>query len=169
MKALKFIALAAVALTAPMSVAHAQFNQKAGGGPMTSPAGAGQNMGDRASNYDTDRMRNELSGAYAQVLDRRGRKLNPGQVLNGAKSAASASGLSACKVTEASLRGVTNDNNDLWEVACETGPGYIITSPSKSAPVDCSMVNAQIAQMKADGLTPPPGSSCDLKGNQPKP
>mgnify|MGYP003408599509 CR=1 FL=1 len=123
---------------------------------------------DRASNYDTDRMSSELSGAYAQVLDRRGRKLNSGQVMNGAKSAASASGLS-CKVTEAKLRGVTNDNNDLWEVACETGPGYVITSPGKSAPVDCSVVATQIAQMKADGLTPPPGSACSLKGNQPKP
>ncbi|RYG33439.1 MAG: hypothetical protein EON93_09625 [Burkholderiales bacterium] len=165
MKVLKFIALAAVALTAPMGAAHAQFNQPAGGGAMPMTSGASQNMGDRASNYDTNRMESELSGAYAQVLDRRGRKLNNGQVMNAAKAAATASGLS-CNVTEAALRGVTPDNNDLWEVACQSGPGYMITSPNKSTPFDCTVLAAQAEQAKADGVALPATATCSLKGNK---
>lgn len=166
MKILRFIVVAAT-IFGTASVAHAQTRRGDSTG-FSSPSGVGLQHGDVRANVDRDRIANELSGNF-EVRDRRGRLLNPGQILNGAKSAASASGLSACKVTEASLRGVTDDNNDLWEVACETGPGYVITSPGKSAPVDCSVVATQIAQMKADGLTPPPGSACGLKGNQPKP
>ena len=165
MKVLKFIALAAVALTAPMGAAHAQFNQKAGGGPMQVTPGTGQNMGDRASNYDTNRMESELTGAYASVVDRRGRKLNSGQVMNAAKAAATASGLS-CNVTEAALRGVTPDKNDLWEVACQNGPGYMITSPGKSTPYDCVALETNAAQAKAAGVELPPNSTCGLKSNQ---
>lgn len=165
MKVLKYIALAALALTAPMGAAHAQFNQKAGGGPMPMTSGAGQNMGDRASNYDANRMESELSGLYASVLDRRGRKLNNGQVMNGAKAAATAAGLS-CNVTEAALRGVTPENNDLWEVACQSGPGYMITSPGKSTPYDCTVLAAQAEQAKADGVALPATATCTLKGNK---
>jgi len=164
MKVFRLIAVAAVLVTAPAGAAHAQFNQKAGGGPMPMTAGAGQNMGDRASNFDTNRMESELTGAYAQVLDRRGRKLNSGQVMNAAKAAATASGLS-CNVTEAALRGVTPDKNDLWEVACQSGPGYMITSPGKSTPYDCMALATNAAQAKADGVELPPNSTCGLKGN----
>lgn len=165
MKVLKLIALAAAVLAVPVGAAHAQFNQKAGGGSMPMTAGAGQNMGDRASNFDTDRMESELTGAYAQVLDRRGRKLNPGQVMNAAKAAVTANGLS-CDVSEAALRGVTPDNNDLWEVACKTGAGYMITSPGKSTPYDCAALAANAEQAKAAGVELPPNSTCGLKANQ---
>lgn len=164
MKLLRLIAVAAVTLTAPLSVAHAQFNQKAGGGAMPMTPGAGQNVGDRASNYDTNRMESELSGAYAQILDRRGRKLNSGQVMNAAKAAATANGLS-CNVTEAALRGVTPDNNDLWEVACQTGPGYMITSPGKTQPYDCMVLASNAAQAKAEGVELPAVATCALKTN----
>lgn len=165
MKLLRLCAIAAALTVAPSGVAHAQFNQKAGGYPMPMTSGASQNGGDRASNFDTDRMESELTGAYAQVLDRRGRKLNSGQIMNAAKAAAAANGLS-CTVTEAALRGVTNENNDLWEVACQSGPGYMITSPSKSTPYDCTVLAAQAVQAKADGVTLPATATCALKANQ---
>lgn len=165
---MKTLTVAAVAIAASVSAfaAHAQRAAPPPGMAEVSTPGAQQQMRDRMVTLDNNRIANDLSNMA--VTDRRGRKLNPGQVLNAAKTAASANGLS-CKVTEAALRGVTNDNNDLWEVACDTGPGYVITSPGKTQPIDCSVVAAQIAQMKADGLTPPPGSACALKGNQPKP
>lgn len=162
MKCLRLIALAAVALVAPIGAAHAQFNQKAGGGPMNTPGGVNQQQADRLSNLDTQRLSADLS--TMAMTDRRGRKLNPGQVMNGAKAAASASGLS-CKVTEATLRGITHDNNDLWEVACETGPGYLITSPGKTEPLDCVVLSGQAAQAKANGIEAPPSGACILKGN----
>ncbi len=161
MKILGVLAIATI-IAASASAAYAQ---PTGGGQIATPGALQQQM-DRMAIMDRDRVADDLSNMA--VMDRRGRKLNPGQVLNAAKSAASASGLS-CKVTEAMLHGVTHENNDLWEVACEAGPGYIITSPGKTQPIDCSVIAAQAAQMKADGLTPPPGSTCSLKGNQPKP
>lgn len=166
MKILRLMALAALAMTAPLGAAHAQFNQKAGGGSMPMTSGASQNMSDRASNFDADRMAAELSGAYAQVLDRRGRKLNKGQVMNAAKEAAKLNGLGSCQVTEAALRGVTNENNDLWEIACQTGPGYMITSPAKSNPFDCTVLAAQAELAKADGVILPATATCALKANQ---
>lgn len=160
MKCLGLIALAAAALLAPLSIAHAQEDLA----PFTFPSGMGRQQMDQRANMDRDRISNELQGNF-QTRDRRGRMLNPGQIMNAAKSAAQASGLS-CQVTEAALRGVTPDNNDLWEVACQTGPGYMITSPGKSQPFDCMVLAGQAEQAKADGVELPPTATCVLKGNK---
>lgn len=163
---MKLFAIAAVAAATLISVlpdAHAQRSRGDTTG-FSSPAGVGLQHGDIRANIDRDRLANELAGNF-QARDRRGRLLNPGQVMNAAKAAATANGLS-CNVTEAALRGVTPENNDLWEVACQSGPGYMVTSPGKSQPFDCTVLASQAEQAKADGVEVPAVAVCVLKGNQ---
>ena len=163
---MKLLALAAVATATLLSIVPAADAQRTRGDTtgFSTPAGVGRQAGDIRTNVDRDRLANELSGNF-EVRDRRDRLLNPGQVMNAAKAAVTTNGLS-CNVTEAALRGVTQDNNDLWEVACQSGPGYMITSPGKSAPFDCTVLASQAAQAKADGVEVPAIAQCILKANQ---
>ncbi len=146
------LAAAAIFVIASASAAQAQT------------PGSRQQDRDRMALIDSDRVNNELSDGI-QPRDRRGRLLNPGQILAAAKSAAAAANL-PCQVTEAALLGVTGNNDDLFEVACQTGPGYLITAPGLTQPFDCLVLADQAERMKADGLQPPPRSTCKLKGNQ---
>lgn len=130
-------------------------------------AGSAQQQMDRASGMDRDRMAGELSGAY-EVRDRRGRTLSAGQVTQGAKAAVTTNGLT-CDVIESALRGVTNSRNDLWEVACAGGTGFMIASPKKEEIYDCSALAAQAKQAEAAGQQVPAIAVCVLKANQPKP
>jgi len=109
-----------------------------------------QQQRDRMATMDRDRVANDLTGANSQVLDRRGRKLSSGQVLSAAKTAAAASGL-PCQVTEAALLGVTTERNDLFEIACQSGPRYLVISPGKSDPVDCLPLADEAERAKAAG------------------
>lgn len=157
MKTLSFIAAAAVALTAPLASTWAQPTP-----------GAIQQARDRASHMDTDRVAAELSGSGAIVRDLRGRQLSAGQVMNGAKAAVTTNSLD-CQVTEAALRGVTNDKNDIWEVACQSGAGYMLTSPRKEEIYDCAVLGEQAKESEAQGQKVPVSAICILKANRPKP
>lgn len=165
MKLIAAFAVAAATLFTSIPAAHAQ--SQAGReflGQFSTTPGSDRHVGDLRTMNDRDRIAQELSGNF-QPRDRRGRQLNPGLVMNGAKEAAKLNGLS-CDVNEAALRGVTQENNDLWEVACKTGAGYMITSPGKSDPFDCTVLAAQAEQAKADGVTLPATATCALKANQ---
>jgi len=165
MKLLTAFAVAAATLLTAIPAAHAQ--SEAGReflGQFSTPGATNRHVGDLRTNNDRDRIAQELSGNY-QPRDRRGRTLNPGLVMSGAKDAVKTNGLN-CDVNEAALRGVTKENNDLWEVACKTGVGYMITSPGKSDPFDCTVLAAQAEQAKADGVTLPGTATCALKANQ---
>lgn len=159
MKLYAIVAVAAVTLISGIPAAIAQTDRTG----FSSPAGVAQQFNDRMAMADRNRTANDLTSQMP--VDRRGRKLSTGQVMNGAKSAAQAAGV-PCDVAEAALRGVTQDNNDLWEVACKTGPGYMITSPGKTQPFDCTVLATQAEQAKADGVEVPAIAICLLKGNQ---
>lgn len=163
MKLFAVVAVAAATLISVIPTADAQTKREDLTGYVP-PAGIAAQMGDLHTNMDRDRIANELSGNFA-VRDRRGRLLNPGQIMAGAKSAAQGAGLS-CQVKEAGLIGVTEDNNDLFEVACQTGTGYIVSGPKPTQLFDCMTLATQAEQMKADGHTPPANATCRLKGNQ---
>jgi hypothetical protein len=151
MTLLRLCIVGALAIASSLSVSNAQT------------PGAMQQQRDRMATMDRDRVGNDLSSMMP--TDRRGRKLNPSQVLTAAKAGAKTAGIS-CEVVEGALLGVTNDRNDLFEVACKNGPGYIFTSPGKTEPLNCLILAAQAERMKADGNEPPPNATCGLKGNQ---
>ena len=124
-----------------------------------------QQQRDRMATMDRDRVANDLIGANSQVLDRRGCKLSSGQVLSAAKTAAAASSL-PCQVTEAALLGVTTERNDLFEIACQSGPRYLVISPGKSDPVDCLLLADEAERAKAAGQQVQPNATCALKGDK---
>lgn len=150
---LRRLAVAAATLITSISVAHAQTPR------------AMQQQRDRMATMDRDRVANDLTGANSQVLDRRGCKLSSGQVLSAAKTAAAASSL-PCQVTEAALLGVTTERNDLFEIACQSGPRYLVISPGKSDPVDCLLLADEAERAKAAGQQVQPNATCALKGNK---
>ncbi len=150
---LRRLAVAAATLITSISVAHAQTPR------------AMQQQRDRMATMDRDRVANDLIGANSQVLDRRGCKLSSGQVLSAAKTAAAASSL-PCQVTEAALLGVTTERNDLFEIACQSGPRYLVISPGKSDPVDCLLLADEAERAKAAGQQVQPNATCALKGDK---
>lgn len=97
--------------------------------------------------------------------DRRGRHPSPEQVAESAQAAALAAGLS-CEVSESALLGTTNDNNELYEVACEGGAGYILTTATPPQTFDCLMLAAQAEQMRSRGGEVAANSVCALPVNQ---
>lgn len=162
MNLIKCCAMAVVAVVASASVAHAQPKNLPPPNPATQ--GAIQGDRDRAARMDDERVSRDLSELPAP-RDHRGRLLNPGQVINNARDVVKKAGL-PCQVTQAALLGVTRDKEDLYEVACQTGPGYILASGGETPTYDCLVLGEQAERMTAEGQKPPPTSTCRLKANQ---
>ncbi|WP_374389649.1 hypothetical protein [Brevundimonas sp.] len=70
-----------------------------------------------------------------------------------------------CQATEAKLLGVTPASTSLYEVACATGPGYIIETKTPPTAVDCVILahSAQVA--KAANAEADVGAQCSLPAN----
>lgn len=170
MTLLRLVAVAAAALIAStfaVDQAHAQVgsrdrdNARRGGDMQT--RGAQQEMRDRHSAMDRDRLENELGNRRPR--DRRGRELTPEQITQGAQAAATAAGLS-CQVSESAFLGLTNDNDNLYEVACAGGAGYILTSATPPQTFECLLLSAQADRVRAEGGEVAANSVCTLPGNQ---
>lgn len=73
----------------------------------------------------------------------------------------------ACQVTEAALLGNRADGVNLYEVACATGPGYIIQA-EEAAPTasDCVLQSSLAWQLRQDDPEADVGLQCGLPGNQ---
>jgi len=70
----------------------------------------------------------------------------PAENIAAAQAAATAAGIS-CQVTEANLLGTaTGGAGNLYEAACATGPGYLITASTPPQVVDCVLLAHQIAK-----------------------
>jgi len=73
----------------------------------------------------------------------------PEQNIAAAQAAATAVGLS-CQVTEATLLGAAADaKGNLYEAACATGPGYLITASTPPQAIDCVLLASQLAKTAA--------------------
>lgn len=136
-----------------------------GTGAEAQTPGAIQQQADHRAIMESDRMERELTPGSFQARDRRGRQLTPPQVAEAAGAAVTAAGLT-CEVTESALLGTTHDNNDLFEVACERGTGYILTSATPPQTFECVVLAAQADEIRAQGGELAPNSVCRLPGNQ---
>jgi len=87
------------------------------------------------------------------------------QVKASAQGVATAAGL-PCQVTEATLLGKTDDNNDLYEVACDGGVGYLLQSSTPPQSFDCLLLANQADRVRAQGGEVAAGSTCALPANQ---
>lgn len=170
MTLLRLLAAAAAALivsTTAVDSAQAQRRPDSPATDMGDPLtqGSRQQMNDRAANFDRDRVDQELTPGARQARDRRGRVLSAEEVTRRAQAAATAGGL-ACQVTESSLLGQTTENDDLFEVACAGGVGYILTSATPPLTFDCILLAAQADRVRAEGGEVAANSTCVLPGNQ---
>jgi hypothetical protein len=153
---LRLVAIAAVALLSSISTVDLAQAQT---------PGSQQQARDRAVTQDRDRVERELRPGERRAADRRGRQPTPEQIAQSAQAAATAAGLS-CRVNGSALLGVTNDNSNLYEVACEGGAGYIVTSATPPQTFDCLVLAAQADQTRAAGGEVAANSVCNLPGNQ---
>lgn len=72
-----------------------------------------------------------------------------------------------CQVTESSLLGTREGGAKLYEVACATGPGYIIEA-AEGAPTaaDCVLQSSLAWQLRQENPEADVGLQCTLPGNQ---
>lgn len=165
MTLLKFAAAAAALIVSITAADHAQAQSRATQLEELRTRGAIQQTNDRARLRDQERVDEEISPGARRPRDRRGRALSPEEVTQRAQAAATAGGL-ACQVTESSLLGQTAENDDLFEVACAGGVGYILTSATPPLTFDCVLLSAQADRIRAEGGEVAANSTCVLPGNQ---
>jgi len=164
---LRLVAIAAAALAVSALVVDPAYAQRRNGrtdmgDPRT--VGSQRQSSDRQSVLNRQAAMSALEGER-RPTDRRGRHPSPEQVAESAQAAAVAAGLS-CQVSESALLGTTNDNNELYEVACAGGAGYILTTATPPQTFDCLMLAAQAEQMRVQGGEVAANSVCALPVNQ---
>lgn len=92
--------------------------------------------------------------------------LTPEQVMRAAAASATAAGVT-CDVTEAAALGVTSDTgNAIFEVACATGPGYIIVTTTPAQTYDCVALQGAAETARAADPNANVGQQCTLPVNQ---
>ena len=163
----RLIAVAAIALIASTLVVDQAHAQRRGGrtemgDPRT--AGAQRQSSDRQSVLNREAALSALEGDR-RPTDRRGRHPSPEQVAQSSQAAATAAGLS-CQVSESAFLGLTNDDDELYEVACAGGAGYILTTATPPRTFDCLMLAAQAEQLRTQGGEVAANSVCALPINQ---
>lgn len=170
MTLLRLVAVAAAALIASTFAAD-QAQAQVGsrdrdnarrGSDWQNPGGQ-RGTNDQRSMQERERMERDL--ANQRPRDRRGRQLTPEQVAEQAQAAATAAGL-ACRVSESALLGTTTENDNLFEIACTGGPGYILTTASPPQSFECLVLAAQADRIRAEGGEVAANSTCTLPGNQ---
>lgn len=86
------------------------------------------------------------------------------QITAGAQALATASGL-ACEVTQATLLGQDQQQQQIYEAACATGPGYIIVGSTPPLAVDCLELAGTAATARARNPEANVGQQCALPAN----
>ncbi len=81
-----------------------------------------------------------------------------------ARAAATEAGVT-CQVTEAIRLGLTDDGLDLYETACASGPGYLITASTPPAATGCVVANTAARHALATDPQARPPASCTLPAN----
>lgn len=82
-----------------------------------------------------------------------------------AQAAVTASGV-ACDVTEAVNPGVTPEQESIYEVACASGPGYIVVSARTPRSYSCLEVEGRAAATRVRYIEADVGQQCMLPANQ---
>lgn len=166
MTLIKLVAIAAATLIVSVLAVDPASAQRRGGrtemGNLQTP-GAQRQATDREAIQNRDHLLDTLG--ERRPTDRRGRHPSPEQVAERAQAAAVTAGLS-CQVNESALLGTTNDNDELYEVACAGGAGYILTTATPPQTFDCLMLAAQAEQTRAQGGEVAANSVCALPVNQ---
>ncbi len=86
-------------------------------------------------------------------------------VLLAARDAAARAG-AACDVTIAVVRAVSQTGDHHYEVACSTGPGYLIVASTTDTAYNCLLLMSQNERLKREGLSTRQAPICELRANR---
>ncbi len=154
--------MAALAGGALMTAAGAALAQAPGGG-----SGA-MNPGQR----DVQQLRGAASAAYGRESEARASRnasRSPAELARErrlAQAAATAAG-TGCDVKEARTLGRTTEGrHDIFEIACDAGPGFIVIASEPPQSYDCLGQAGYAAQARAADPNAEVGLQCELEANQ---
>lgn len=71
----------------------------------------------------------------------------------------------ACQLTDAKLLGQMQDKTSLYEVACASGPGYIVLGSTPPSATDCLVLAASAESARAKDPAADVGTVCTLPAN----
>jgi hypothetical protein len=157
-------AVAAVSLSAAPVAAQSSTSQNSGQNEQSDRA-SGRVSGERVlpgrvggQEEDNNRRRNRRGQQQQQGP-------TPEQNRDAAQAIANAAG-AECQVTEASLLGQRGEGELIFEAACATGPGYILSGTTPPAKNDCvGLAGAAYLAREADPAADA-GLQCTLPANQ---
>lgn len=116
-------------------------------------ARAAGSEGNRSSMRAIESTRNTREPARAQ-----------GDIDNAARAAVAKAGLS-CDVTASANPGRTSARKPIYEVACATGPGYIVIDSDPAESFNCIVLKTQADRLRAEDPDADLGTQCALPAN----
>lgn len=128
-------------------------------GPVTNPA---DSFGMGANNEYRRNIDKALSDAARESEREMATRLRDDATA--ARAAATGAGVT-CEVTEAILLGRTDDGLNLYETACASGPGYLVTASEPPVATGCVIANTAAAHALEANPSARPPASCTLPAN----
>lgn len=127
----------------------------------TAPAYAQTRAEELRENAQSGNTRN----ARTNRRDRRaGPQQSPEQIMAAAQEQANIAS-TGCQVTQANLLGQTAEGQNLFEVACATGPGYLIASTTPPLVSDCVLLAAAADATRSRDPEADVGPQCAIPSN----
>ncbi len=157
------VAAALAIMTLTPSLAHAQtFTQTTPG--EAAPLGPGGN--------EQDPLNDQRAGERSPTgrLARRQRQPRAPQPPSAEEIQAAAQGVltatnTNCQITESVLLGQSANKESLYEVACASGPGYLLLTSTPPQATDCMVLAYSAEQARARDPEADVGSQCSLPAN----
>ena len=152
--------LAAVAALMLFTVGLAPTIAAAQSGPMLTRPTTSSRYEDETPAERDARLARERAGQPAEAP-----AADPAKAKADAQAALTAAG-NGCQVSEATLLGQTAEAAQMFEVACATGPGFIVVASTPANIVDCTLLASQAATARAQNPNADVGRQCVLPANQ---
>jgi hypothetical protein len=114
-----------------------------------------------------DELNRNIDGALSDAgrVSARDRAIRLREDAAAARAAAVLAGVT-CQISEAVLVGQTDDGFNLYEAACATGPGYLITESAPPVATGCVVANTAAAHALAADPAARPLATCTLSANR---
>ena len=134
---------------------------------VAAPAAVAQSSDDDARTITTQSTGRVSSRDRDRSEERRQQRETPPsaeQILAAAQEQATLANI-GCQVTEAKLLGTTAEKTSVYEVACATGPGYMIESKTPPSATDCVVLAHSAERVRAADPAADVGPQCTIVAN----
>lgn len=130
--------------------------------------GAQQQQRDTATMQEADRLQNQVARNVSTGRQRRGRPAatpTPEQNRAGAEALLTATN-TTCQIGETVLRGQIGQGENVYEVTCATGPGYVLIGTTPPISADCVLLAGQADITRARDPAADVGTQCEIASNK---